>query len=46
MFDIRYSLFRSFFFDQTGCPLAGGCRSCETTQKRRFQVSGQSDLTP
>ena len=24
LFDIRYSLFHSFFFDQTGCPLAGG----------------------
>ena len=31
LFDIRYSLFRSFLFDQTGCPLAGGRRSCETT---------------
>ncbi|CAB1085008.1 hypothetical protein D1AOALGA4SA_12505 [Olavius algarvensis Delta 1 endosymbiont] len=30
MFDIRYSLFKSFFHGQTGCLLAGGCRSCET----------------
>ncbi len=24
LFDIRHSLFRSFLFDQTGCPLARG----------------------
>ncbi|CAB1077583.1 hypothetical protein D1AOALGA4SA_5369, partial [Olavius algarvensis Delta 1 endosymbiont] len=26
-------------FDQTGCPLAGGCRSCETTFKANRRIS-------
>ncbi|CAB1085219.1 hypothetical protein D1AOALGA4SA_12707 [Olavius algarvensis Delta 1 endosymbiont] len=31
MFDIRYSLFRSFLFDQTGRFFGQRPRSCETT---------------
>ncbi|CAB1073512.1 hypothetical protein D1AOALGA4SA_1871 [Olavius algarvensis Delta 1 endosymbiont] len=41
MFDIRYSLFRSFLFDQTGCPLAGGRRSYETTSKSNRRISNK-----
>jgi len=41
LFDIRYSLFRSFLSDQTGCPLAGGCRSYETTLKANRRISNK-----
>ncbi|CAB1078834.1 hypothetical protein D1AOALGA4SA_6557 [Olavius algarvensis Delta 1 endosymbiont] len=33
---IRYSLFRSFLFDQTGCPLAGG----HARMKLHFKIWG------
>jgi hypothetical protein len=50
LFDIRYSLFKSFFCDQTGCFLAGGRTRGETTPfqliiRPRLMVCG-SGLDP
>ncbi|CAB1074978.1 hypothetical protein D1AOALGA4SA_2798 [Olavius algarvensis Delta 1 endosymbiont] len=43
MFDIRYSLLKSFFNDQTGCPLARGRalikRHLKRTAEGRFTMT-------
>ncbi|CAB1079511.1 hypothetical protein D1AOALGA4SA_7221 [Olavius algarvensis Delta 1 endosymbiont] len=46
MFDIRYLLLYSFFSDQTGYPLAGGCRYYGDPKKAftLFRHCGSSSL--
>ncbi|CAB1078847.1 hypothetical protein D1AOALGA4SA_6570 [Olavius algarvensis Delta 1 endosymbiont] len=49
MFDIRYSLFRSFLSDQSGCPLAGGHALMKLHSKfvwERFVTATKIDRIP
>ncbi|CAB1075489.1 hypothetical protein D1AOALGA4SA_3309 [Olavius algarvensis Delta 1 endosymbiont] len=46
MFDIRYSLFKSFFYDQTGCPLARGSAIVKLHRKEGFRCQDTTSQLP